>query len=165
MGEILSAIGANINALHVILFAAGIICLVVEMFQPGFGIFGGSGVLLMLIDVVILADNLSQAAVLFSGVALIVLFFVLLFFILASNGVLPKKLVLGDDKDDAPVAPSQLLASFGDIGTTVTRLCPSGKVEIEGRILDVISAGEFLEPGETVKVVEVSGNRIVVSRA
>lgn len=163
MGDILVAIGANINALHVILFAAGIICLVVEMFQPGFGVFGGAGVVLMVLDVIILAKDLAQAAVLFFGVALVVLFFVLLFFILASNGLLPQKLVLADSEEERvmPAVPSALM---GERGVTVTRLCPAGKAEICGKIMDVISSGEFVEPGEEVAVSEVTGNRIVVRR-
>lgn len=161
MGEILSAISANIGAIHIILFAAGIICLIVEMFEPGFGLFGGAGVVLMVIDVFVLADTFAQGVVLFLGVALIVLFFVLTFFILASCGVLPKKLVLdsaaieGGAIPDAPV-------SVGDVGAAVTRLASSGKAEFGDIILDVVSSGEFIEKGQSVRVIEVSGNRIVV---
>lgn len=161
MGEIFSAIGANIGALHIILFALGIICLVVEMFEPGFGFFGITGVVLMIVDVFVLADSFSQAIVLLLGVALIVLFFVLMFFILASNGVLPKKLVLDAAAMDADSVPAVSVA-IGDIGRCVTRLSPSGKAEIGGNVLDVVSNGEFLLPEQNVRVIEVSGNRIVV---
>lgn len=161
MGEIISAIGANIGTLHIILFAAGIICLIVEMFEPGFGVFGGAGVVLMIVDVFVLADTFAQAVVLFLGVAMIILFFVLLFFILASCGVLPKKLVLdsaaiqGGANPPAPV-------SVGDVGNTVTRLAPSGKAEFGTLTVDIVSDGEFIEKGQAVRVTEVSGNRIVV---
>lgn len=160
MGEILSAIGANIGAIHIILFAAGIICLIIEMFEPGFGLFGGAGVVLMVIDVFVLADTFAQGVVLFLGVALIVLFFVLTFFILASCGVLPKKLVLDSAAIEGgiPSAP----VSVGDVGISVTRLASSGKAEFGDIILDVVSSGEFIEKGQSIRVIEVSGNRIVV---
>ena len=112
MGEILSTIGANVSAIHIILFAAGIICLIIEMFEPGFGLFGGIGVALMVIDVFVLADTFAQGVVLFLGVALVVLFFVLLFFILASCGVLPKKLVL----DTAAIDGNGIAAAPVSIG-------------------------------------------------
>ena len=160
MSEILSAIGANIGALHIILFAAGIICMTVELFEPGFGVFGGAGILLMAVDVFVLADTFLQAVVLFLGVALIVLFFVLLFFILASCGVLPKKLVLDSAVMDGGAKASAV--SVGEEGVTVTRLAPSGKAEFGGKTLDIVSGGEFIEAGQTVRVTEVSGNRIVV---
>ena len=161
MGEILSAIGANIGALHIILFAAGIICLIVEMFEPGFGLFGSIGIVLMVIDVFVLADTFAQGVVLFLGVALTVLFFVLLFFILASCGILPKKLVLDSAAIDGNAIPSAPV-SVGDVGTAVTRLAPSGKGEFGGAVLDIVSVGEFIEKGQSVRVTEVSGNRIVV---
>lgn len=161
MGEILSTIGANVSAIHIILFAAGIICLIIEMFEPGFGLFGGIGVALMVIDVFVLADTFAQGVVLFLGVALVVLFFVLLFFILASCGVLPKKLVL----DAAAIDGNGIAAapvSIGDVGTAVTRLAPSGKAEFGDAVLDVVSSGEFIEREQRVRVTEVSGNRVVV---
>ena len=161
MGEIISAIGANIGTLHIILFAAGIICLIVEMFEPGFGVFGGAGIVLMIVDVFVLADTFAQAVVLFLGVAMVVLFFVLLFFILASCGVLPKKLVLDTAAIDSSAIPSAPV-SVGDIGTAVTRLAPSGKAEFGSLTVDIVSDGEFIEKGQAVRVTEVSGNRIVV---
>ena len=164
MGEILTAIGANISVIHIILFAAGIICLVIEMFEPGFGVFGGVGIALMIVDVIILADSIAQAAVLFLGVAVTILFFVLLFFILASYGILPKKLVLEASMEGMNSKGGTDAVTLGSVGVTVTRLCPAGKVEIDGRILDVVSNGEFIEQGQQVRVQEVSGNRIVVCK-
>ena len=116
---------------------------------------------LMVIDVFVLADTFAQGAVLLLGVALVVLFFMLLFFVLASCGVLPKRLVL---ESAAPEGASLMVApvSVGDEGMSVTRLCPSGKAVIGERTLDVVSDGAFIEPECVVRVIEVSGNRIVV---
>jgi membrane-bound serine protease (ClpP class) len=41
-------------------------------------------------------------------------------------------------------------------------LRPAGVVEIEGNWLDVVSEGQFIKPGVRIKVVSVTGNRIVV---
>ena len=164
MEGIISAIGANIGALHIILFAVGIICLVVEMFEPGFGVFGIAGIIMMIVDVVILAESLAEAALLLFGVALIVLFFVLVFFILASHGMLPKRLVLEDAVSDGSLNAIETEVSVGEVGEAVTRLAPSGKIRIGSRTVDVISNGEFIEPKTRVKVCEVSGNRVVVCR-
>ena len=56
------------------------------------------------------------------------------------------------------------MVSAGDVGRAVTRLAPSGKAEFGAGTVDVVSNGEFIEPGSTVCVCEVSGNRIVVTR-
>jgi membrane-bound serine protease (ClpP class) len=50
----------------------------------------------------------------------------------------------------------------GDHGATTTPLRLSGKAEINGQVIDVISRDEYLEPKQQVRVVEVSGSRIVV---
>ncbi|MFW6059915.1 MAG: NfeD family protein [Phycisphaeraceae bacterium] len=53
----------------------------------------------------------------------------------------------------------------GDTGTVTTGLRPSGRAEIDGQIVDVVSYGQWIQPGQQVRVVEVHGNRIVVDEA
>ena len=80
---------------------------------------------------------------------------------MASNGILPKRLVLDSaaiDGNAIPAAP----VSVGNIGVTATRLAPSGKAEFDGTSVDVVSDGEFIDKGQSVRVILVSGNRIVV---
>ena len=50
----------------------------------------------------------------------------------------------------------------GDAGVVVNALRPSGKAEINGELVDVITEGEFMEPGSRVVVTEVRGSRVVV---
>ena len=50
----------------------------------------------------------------------------------------------------------------GARGEAVTKLRPAGKAKIAGRVIDVVSRGEFIEPGAPVEVAEVRGNRVVV---
>ncbi len=45
---------------------------------------------------------------------------------------------------------------------TESGLRPSGRVEINGQLVDAVSTGDFLDPGTAVRVTEVSGNRVVV---
>ena len=55
-------------------------------------------------------------------------------------------------------------AKVGDIGVTTTLLRPSGKVKIKDDIFDGITQGEFMEKGTSVKILQIQGNRIIVSR-
>ena len=50
----------------------------------------------------------------------------------------------------------------GATGKIVAELHPSGRAQINGQIIDVISQGEWIDAGQQVRVVEVQGNRIVV---
>lgn len=47
-------------------------------------------------------------------------------------------------------------------GESLTALRPAGMATIEDRRLDVVTDGEFIEPHQPIRVVEIHGNRIVV---
>ena|SRR5947207_10824325 len=47
-------------------------------------------------------------------------------------------------------------------GTALTPLRPSGTASINGRRVDVVTEGPFVERGATVKVIAVEGMRVVV---
>ena len=47
-------------------------------------------------------------------------------------------------------------------GTAATDLHPSGMAKIDGRRVDVVTNGEYVERGAGIVVVSVTGNRIVV---
>ena len=166
MGDIIKAIGGNIEVVHVILFALGLIAMVAEFFEPGMGIFGGIGITIMVIDIFVLAKTWEQGFVLLGGLAIIVLLFILLLFVLTSYGLLPKKLILSDstDNDSGYVAAAEHKVSVGDEGITVTELRPAGKAKFGETDADVVSEGSFVESGERIAVVSVTGNRIVVKK-
>lgn len=50
----------------------------------------------------------------------------------------------------------------GKTAVALTPLHPSGIVRLDGKRLDVITSGDLIGKGATVRVVEVSGNRVVV---
>lgn len=53
----------------------------------------------------------------------------------------------------------------GDKGTASSGLRPSGRALIRDQMIDVVTMGGFVAPGQGVRVVEVVGNRIVVEAA
>ncbi len=55
--------------------------------------------------------------------------------------------------------------TLGRRGTTVSPLRPAGIAEIDGRRVDVVSDGGFIEAGVSIYVTRVDGNRIVVRHA
>ena len=54
---------------------------------------------------------------------------------------------------------------LGKEGTVESDCRPAGMARLEGRRVDVVTRGEWLEAGARVKVVEVQGNRVVVARS
>ena len=60
------------------------------------------------------------------------------------------------------VADSELI---GQVGGAVSVLRPSGKARIGDNLVDVVSDGPFINPGTSVEVVRVEGNRVFVREA
>lgn len=154
----------NIELLPAILFVVGIILLVVEAFVPGFGIAGGTGVVLILIGIFMTAEStlefLAMLAILFGLIGLLLL----AFWWSAKRGLISRKIILWNatrrqDGYSATVERNDLVGAVG-VATTVLR--PAGTAEINGERLDVVTDGIYLNNGTQVRVARVSGRRIVV---
>lgn len=68
-------------------------------------------------------------------------------------------------KEDGVQSQSPELEMYmGLEGITATDLRPSGVAVIDGKRLDVVSRGEYLERSSNVVVIAVTGNQIIVSK-
>jgi len=56
----------------------------------------------------------------------------------------------------------QLRGLVGRIGRAKSRMLPSGAVAIDNHIIDAVSEGLPIEPGQPVRVIEVRGTMVVV---
>ena len=63
------------------------------------------------------------------------------------------------------IAAPQRALSPGDLGTAITDMRPAGRAEFHGRIVDVQSAGSFIDRGRPVRVVTVGRFMIEVEEA
>jgi membrane-bound ClpP family serine protease len=70
---------------------------------------------------------------------------------------------LPTDEDVLPDDPHRAL--LGRVGVTRSKMLPSGAVEIDGQMIDAITNGRPIEPGQYVVVSEVRANRVVVRPA
>lgn len=154
----------GINLLQILLLLTGLGLVIVEMFNPGFGIPGITGIILLIIGVALTAKNITEAIIL----VIIILVLIGIAFILvlhsASRGRLSKTLVLNDALSaEKGYHGTELMDEFlGKEGQAVTPLRPAGIAVIEGTKLDVVTEGEYIQANARVKVINVSGRRIVV---
>jgi membrane-bound serine protease (ClpP class) len=51
---------------------------------------------------------------------------------------------------------------IGQRGTALCALRPAGRAQFDGRIVDVVSEGGFVQSGALVEVLQVAGNKVVV---
>ena len=161
---------------EIALFAVGLILIAIEVFVvPGFGIFGIAGIAMTLGALLIaLVPNIGfrfptdgeiAQATMTLAVALVLT--VVLGFSLARY--LPQSerfghLVLKPSLDAATghTSAETDVALVGQRGVTVTDLRPSGVVEIDGKRVQVVSQGPFVDAGSSVEVLNASGSRVEV---
>lgn len=156
------AIVQNLPA--IICLVVGFVLVVVEMYIPGFGLPGILGCILLIAGVAMKAQNAVEALVM--TIVIIALLCIALSISIhsASKGRLANsKLVLHEVS--MPALNENDLGFFvGQVGVTRTVLRPAGIGEFDGVKLNVVSDGEFLPSGASIRVDRVEGNRIVVSR-
>ena len=163
MSSLGSLLAGNVPVLIMMLVGVGL--LVFEMYIPGFGVPGISGIALLALGFILLGPTLAQGLLLFAILAAILCVALSICLFTASRGRLNKsKLVLNDVAVAADAAENNDLNYFiGKEGVTHTALRPAGIGEFDGVKLNVVSDGEFIGTGRRIRVQKVAGNRIVVT--
>ncbi len=177
-------LGGTAAWLEVLLFLLGVAFLLIEIFvTPGFGFAGITGMVLLVISLMLAGQEFTipttprELNTSLQGLLVIVGagFGFLIGAIGVSHyfGTVPVigwlKLDLPAPDGDAaegkrkPVAEAHRFpVGVGDWGKAESPLRPAGKAIFGDGYLDVVADGSFVEPGKQVRVVEISGNRIVV---
>jgi membrane-bound ClpP family serine protease len=155
-----------IGIIQIVLLIVGLILIVIEMFSPGFGAPGITGLILLVAGIVFTARSLLEALIMI--VIILAILGVALTLVLhsASKGRLSKTLILSDslNKEEGFSGTEDLEYFVGREGKTLTVLRPAGTAEFDGVKLDVVSEGEFIPKNTRVKVKKVTGRRIVVTK-
>lgn len=151
----------------VICIVAGLALLIVEVFMPGFGVPGISGIVLLLIAAALLWIQAGPLAALALVVVIVALVAIMLSITLksAANGRLSKSpIILKNEErpEDGYVASSDMSVFIGREGEARTVLRPSGIADFDGVRLNVVSDGVYIKQGAKVRIDRVEGSRIVV---
>ena len=168
---------------EVVLIAIGLVLLAVEVFViPGFGVAGIAGLLTLCCGLVLALIGLDlgvsiETGALWTGLlrvaaSLSVTLLAFLGFLyvapqsrFASRLVLKQKVAGGaSDRDTHGVETSRGDKLMGREGVALGDLRPSGTAMFDDDRVDVVTEGDYVVKGSTVKVIEVRGNRVVVRR-
>jgi membrane-bound serine protease (ClpP class) len=175
------------DQLEIMLFLVGLVCLALELFVfPGFGIFGMSGILLMLTSIVMASHTFIWPTHDYEyrelGYTLLQLMGMLVA-VGAAGAVLARYLpslplfnrlvlrpepwvgVVSEDSTGRPTTdgPESLGFLIGEMGRTTTPLRPSGKARFGNSQIDVV-CNIFVEPDSLVEVTDVQGSRVIVRK-
>ena len=156
---------ANFTIILCLLSGVGLI--VLEVFLPGFGVPGISGLILLGIGLAMTGTSYGVMAALGVLIATIAIVAIAISISLrsASKGALSKSALFLGKEDAFKAAPDDMKVFLGKNGTTRSVLRPVGIAEFDGVRLDVVTEGDFIEAGEQVTITQVEGGRIVVRKA
>ncbi len=182
-------LGGTAGWLEVILFAAGLVFIAIELFViPGFGVAGVSGLLLVLASILMASQHFvvphtgrelnttvnSLTMIVGTGVAVIlataaISYFrgsipVLSWLALQPVEVKPRDAAAADGKakPSPALGERRFPVQVGDWGVAESPLRPAGRVRFQDDYVDVVSDGSFVSAGQQVTVTKISGNRVQV---
>lgn len=188
------ALMGTFNSFELILFIAGVVLLIAEIFLiPGFGITGISGIFLMmgalilsrqgffipefewetdiLLKNMLLVFGTTGASVIIMGILLVIFPHLAPFkrLILTSPADQTASQTAGWNNDqisgqNVEVREETQTVKPGTVGITATPLRPSGKASFGNEVLPVETDGEYMEQGSKIIVTKNSGNIIRVKK-
>ena len=155
--------------LAILAFVLGITALVLEIFfVPGFGVAGVIGVILLGWGVLLLSVDIFQATQAFTIALLLTMVALIGGVWLATKFNFWKRISLPNrqKREAGYSAPQRELENLlGSQGVTATPLRPAGSALIDGKRVDVVTEGEFINPGTQIIVIKVESTRVIVKTA
>ncbi len=147
----------------VLCLLVGVALLVLEVFVPGFGLCGISGLILLTVGIVITWNTYGSVA----GLAVTLIALALAGISIsvsiksAATGKLSKSALILN-RVTQPVEHEDTEALLGKEGVTTTVLNPVGIAEFDGVRLNVVSEGNYMAKGAKVRIAQIDGAKIIV---
>ena len=138
--------------------------MIVEVFLPGFGLPGVSGIALIGVGTIMAARHFGALTAVAMLLVIIAVLAVLISWLLrsAAKGDVSKSKLFLHQKDELGDQQQDMQVLVGHEGKTLSVLRPSGIGDFDGVRLNVVTEGEFIENGMPIRIVRVEGGKIVV---
>jgi len=145
------------STLGILLTLGGIFLLILEVSQPGFGIFGALGIVFFLFGIFTFEAEPLFSPRIFDAMTLVVLGAALclaVFFVIVGRGV-AKSL-----REKPKTGPEALIGKTGEV---IKELSPFGQVKVDQEIWSAKSLNEEIIPKDSkVEVIKIEGNTLLV---
>ncbi len=152
------------------LLCIGLLFVIVEVFVPGFGFFGISGLLSLIAGIVVriieglsIEQSFALILIAFGVIALGTLFIVFSakYGILGRTGFFENRTTISKDYNKVDKEHRKLV---GKSGKAISDLNLGGQAKIKGKIYEVQSISSFIARGSNIKVVSIKDNCIMVRK-
>ena len=146
----------------VVCLLLGMILIIVEVFLPGFGLPGLSGIALVGAGIVLTGMHFGAPMAVEVLLVVIAILAVLISWVLRQvvHGKTKTDLFLKEKGEYELHEDMQILV--GKTGVTTSVLRPAGIGDFDGVRLNVVTEGGFIEKGVPIQIVRVDGSKIVV---
>ena len=158
--RMLTNLMANLPILLCLMLGAAL--MIVEVFLPGFGLPGVSGIVLIGAGTVIIWLKAGALTALATLLVVIAVLAVLISYMMhrATEGGAHARIFLREKEELRSGEDMQVL--LGKQGRTTSVLRPAGIGDFDGVRLNVVTEGSFIERDRPIEIVNVDGARIVV---
>ncbi len=148
-------------AIVAVLIVAGVLFLLAELFLiPGLSIAGIAGFLSMAGAVYYAYVKIGAFAGSLTALVMLAVMSLAVYLFLKSRAL--EKMSLNTDISGKVDNLQGLDIKQGDMGTTLSRLAPMGKVEINGLTAEAKTLDGFIDENVPVRVLDVQGNTVIV---
>ena len=158
--RMLTNLMANLPILLCLMLGAAL--MIVEVFLPGFGLPGVSGIVIIGAGTVIIWLKAGALTALATLLVVIAVLAVLISYMMrrATEGGAHARIFLREKEELRSGEDMQVL--LGKQGRTTSVLRPAGIGDFDGVRLNVVTEGSFIERDRPIEIVNVDGARIVV---
>ena len=145
----------------ILLILLGLLLLLIEFAViPGVTIAGIGGFLLLGGSVYIDFKSYGQGAGFLTLAVVLILAPTMIFYFFKSKS--GKKMILDSSILGKVENINAEKIHVGDIGKSLGRLAPTGKVKVNGEVVEAQSTGSFIDHNTEIKVIKVLTNKIIV---
>ena len=149
----------------IILLVAGLILIGAEVFVPGgvLGVIGGFALLGAIMSG-FRAFGPSVGGYIAVGIIILMGVVIALWIKLFPKTKIGKTMTVSQDLSSFEGTQAGIKELVGKEGQAISDLRPGGFAVIAGHRVDVVTQGEMISKGESVRVIEVEANRVIVGK-
>ncbi len=152
-----------------ILMLLGLATICLELFVPSAGLLGILAAVLIISSIIVAFFNSVQAgAIMILATCVMLPVFVIIALKVWPSTPIGRRVLIGRVKEEEVLPTGEhyenLKKMVGRRGIAKTKMLPSGMVVIEGEKYDAVSEGLAIDPGDSIQVVAVRTNKIIVRK-
>ncbi len=147
----------------IILAVLALVLGLLEVFViPGFGLAGISAIVCAVVDLVLIYNGYGFPWAFVAVIVAVAVLCLMLYIVFHTKAI--DKMSLHATISSTNATEAQLSVAVGSEGKALTRLALVGNAEIDGKVVEVKSSGEFIEPGTPIRVTLVNEATVVVEK-